>query len=279
MSETLSPVVSVIMPVYNGARWIDGAIRSVMAQSYAHIELLVINDGSEDNTEDIVLELTRGDSRIRYFKQENKGVSAARNLGLRNMQGSFFTFLDADDCLTRESIASRMLKFQQDSTLAFCDGRVTVFDETLKTPRRFWKPTARGGVFKRLVGLSESCFFAPTWLIKRDASMSYFFQEDMTHAEDLFFFIEISKSGKYDFVDQDILKYRTSEKSAMRNLNGLARGYIALFEKVLQKFSNDITLGDRVYLWIKIRIVMVLSFIAAGHFFNAFSFLLTGRIK
>jgi teichuronic acid biosynthesis glycosyltransferase TuaG len=279
MTESDKPMVSVIMPVYNGSTWIGESIRSVMAQSYGHIELLVINDGSEDNTEELVLEFIQLDARIRYFKQENKGVSAARNFGLRTMQGAFFTFVDADDCLTRESIGSRMLKFEMDNSLSFCDGGVTVFDHLLKMPRRTWKPTVNGFVFKRLVGLSESCFFGPTWLIRRDFSQTYSFQEDMTHAEDLFFFIEISKSGKYDFVDQDILKYRTSPNSAMRNLKALANGYIILFEKVLERFGNDITFREKIYLWMKIRLITVLSFLSEGYFRNAFFFLLTGRAK
>lgn len=274
-----SHLVSVIMPVYNGSRWIKEAIQSVMMQSYCHIELLVINDGSEDNTEDIVLNLIHLDSRIRYFKQENKGVSAARNLGLRVMQGSFFTFLDADDCLTKDSIKLRMSKFQQDSTLTFCDGGVTVFNDSLDTPRRTWRPTITGSVFKKLIQLSESCFFGPTWLVKRDSSVTYLFQEDMTHAEDLFFYIEISRSGKYDFVSQDILKYRTSQNSAMRNLKGLGDGYSKLFEKVVHQFGSDLKFSEKAKLWIRIRLLMVLSFLAEGHVVNAFVFLITGKVK
>lgn len=89
------PKVSVIMPAYNVARFIEGAIDSVLAQSFTDFELLIVNDGSTDDT------LARcqryADARIRIVNQENRGLAGARNSGIREARGAFLAFLDADD--------------------------------------------------------------------------------------------------------------------------------------------------------------------------------------
>lgn len=272
------PLVSVIMPVYNGQDFVGSAIKSVLDQSYTNLELLVINDGSTDRTEGIILDLLEQDPRVRYFRQENRGVSSARNAGLQHMQGGFFCFLDADDNFTPHSIAARMAKFSADPQLWYCDGPVIVCDENMK-PERRWVPEIEGFVFNKLIRLAESCFFGPTWFIRRDPAVTYAFQEKMTHAEDLFFFIEISRLGKYGFVEENVLYYRSGQSSAMKNLKGLANGYLSLYANVVSRFGDDVTVIDRIWLWLKIRKIMTLSFLADGNFVDAFYFLMMGKVR
>lgn len=90
----MQPLVSVIIPVYNGANYMREAIDSALAQTYKNIEIVVINDGSTDNTREIAL--SYGD-KIRYFEKENGGVSTALNLGIRQMRGEYFSWLSHDD--------------------------------------------------------------------------------------------------------------------------------------------------------------------------------------
>src|SRR3954465_7326609 len=96
------PLITVIMPAYNAESYISDAIRSVMSQSYENWELLVVDDGSDDKTAEIITSFT--DHRIRYFRQVNKGVSAARNLALTQLRGDYFCFFDSDDILPRKSL-------------------------------------------------------------------------------------------------------------------------------------------------------------------------------
>src|SRR5687768_3986107 len=121
MKDAAKPLVSVILPVYNGGMYIETAIVSVLSQSYRNLELLIVNDGSTDNSEEVISRYLHSDPRVRYFKQENRGVAAARNVGLAEMKGSYFAFLDADDVYTVDSIALRMSKFEKSDALAFCD--------------------------------------------------------------------------------------------------------------------------------------------------------------
>ena len=88
------PLVSVIIPVFNGERFIKEAIENVLSQKYPALEIIIINDGSTDGTDEIINQLSVD---IRYFTQNNSGPAAARNKGIRDASGEFITFLDADD--------------------------------------------------------------------------------------------------------------------------------------------------------------------------------------
>ena len=91
------PLISIIVPVYNCENYLDKCINSILSQTYKHFELLLINDGSTDNSSIICDNYQQKDSRIQVFNKENGGVSSARNLGLRNANGEYVCFVDSDD--------------------------------------------------------------------------------------------------------------------------------------------------------------------------------------
>lgn len=99
------PLVSIIIPVYNGSNFMREAIDSALSQTYPNIEILVVNDGSTDDTRDIAL--SYGD-KIRYFEKENGGVSTALNLGIREMKGAYFSWLSHDDWYLPRKIEAEM---------------------------------------------------------------------------------------------------------------------------------------------------------------------------
>src|SRR5690606_22331258 len=114
-------LVTVIMPAYNAGKYISAAIDSLIKQSYPNWELIIVNNGSADHTNEVVFSYR--DERIKYFQlQENEGVSSARNRGLREMNGDFFCFLDADDMFPSNSLKHRLEIFQQNNELTFVDG-------------------------------------------------------------------------------------------------------------------------------------------------------------
>lgn len=93
----ISPNISIIVPVYNGAQTIKKCVRSILAQTYRSFELILIDDGSTDNSVEIISELMRNDSRIRLYQKNNGGASSARNLGIEKARGNYICFCDADD--------------------------------------------------------------------------------------------------------------------------------------------------------------------------------------
>ncbi|WP_373533916.1 glycosyltransferase family 2 protein [Microcoleus sp.] len=102
------PLVSVIIPAYNAEPFIEETLKSVLAQTYPAIEVLVVDDGSQDRTPEIVEKISKKDSRVQLLKQENAGVAAARNLGIQKSRGEYIAPIDADDIWYPENIEKQV---------------------------------------------------------------------------------------------------------------------------------------------------------------------------
>lgn len=105
-------LVSIVIPAYNAAKFIRDALDSALSQSYPFIEVIVVDDGSEDDTADIVEEIARQDERVRLLRQENRGVAAARNLGIKASKGHFVAPLDADDTWSLDKLERQLGRFE-----------------------------------------------------------------------------------------------------------------------------------------------------------------------
>lgn len=114
------PLVSVIIPCYNASEHLGEALHSVLRQSYTHLEIVVINDGSTDNTEEVVNSFS--DNRIVYFCQENKGQCAASNLGIEKSTGDYVKFFDADDIMNEKHIELQLMRLNgSKNCIASCE--------------------------------------------------------------------------------------------------------------------------------------------------------------
>ena len=127
--KSKSPKVSVIIPVYNTAPYLYESIGSIMDQTLKDIEILVINDGSTDDSAEIIQELAVKDHRIQVFEQENQGQSVARNVGLKYASGEYIYFMDSDDLLTLDALEILYSRcFSKQSDVLFFDGDILYED-------------------------------------------------------------------------------------------------------------------------------------------------------
>ena len=101
----VDPLVTIIIPVYNAEKYLEKCLNSVLNQTMSEIEVIVVNDGSKDSSEEMALKYSRIDPRLRVITQENSGPSAARNRGLREAKGEYICFYDADDWVLPEAVA------------------------------------------------------------------------------------------------------------------------------------------------------------------------------
>ncbi len=227
----MNDLVSIITPIYNAEKYLAEAIQSVLDQTHENWELLLVNDGSTDQSEEIARFYS--DVRIRYFEQENKGVSAARNVGLTEMKGRYFCFLDADDTLPSKSIEVRLQVFTKNPHVDFVDGTVVSYDFSMKKERSKWHPSYTGNPLKELINLKDTCFFGVMWMIRRKQGKTYRFDTSITFGEDLWFFIELAQEGGvYNFTLAPGYFRRMTPGSAMKNMGLLAEGYHKLYEKI-----------------------------------------------
>lgn len=134
-------LISVVIPAFNAAKYIKATINSIIQQSYTHFEVLVIDDGSTDNTKNIVQSIL--DPRLSYHFKQNEGVSIARNFGLAKSNGAYIVFFDADDLMASDFLEKRWLFLSIHSTYSCCGGDIAIVDEfdkpisnaiTLKSP-------------------------------------------------------------------------------------------------------------------------------------------------
>jgi glycosyltransferase involved in cell wall biosynthesis len=114
---TQRPLISCVVPVYNGERYLREALDSILAQTYQPLEVIVVDDGSTDRTPELIASYA---GRVRPFRQPHAGASAARNLGLRQARSEFVAFLDADDLWHRQKLARQMDRFEARPELDLC---------------------------------------------------------------------------------------------------------------------------------------------------------------
>ena len=125
VSNIDQPLISIIIPCFNHAHFLPDAIKSVLDQSYKNLEIIVVDDGSSDNTK----EMATSFPDVKYVYQTNQGLSAARNTGLKNSNGKYLVFLDADDFLFPEGLSINCNYLQQNTSSAFVSGWHNKVDE------------------------------------------------------------------------------------------------------------------------------------------------------
>ncbi|MGH7719384.1 MAG: glycosyltransferase family A protein [Gemmatimonadaceae bacterium] len=132
----MQPLVSCVIPVYNGARYLGEAIDSALGQSYPAIEVLVVDDGSTDDSGAVAAAYGE---RVRYFRQENAGPPAARNTGVREARGEVIAFLDSDDLWHGEKIERQVAQFQVRPELdgCLCHAKLFWIDELREEGARY----------------------------------------------------------------------------------------------------------------------------------------------
>ena len=164
MNLSKDPLVSIITPTYNRADFIEQAVNSVLAQTYTCFELLIVDDGSTDNSRDLI-EPALADARVRYFHQENQGQSVARNLALSEAKGSFICFLDSDNYWPEDKLAHQVELFRQYPDYDVIYGDVVVIDENDREVSRKNMKRYSGHIAKYMI--RDNCVSMNTAMARR----------------------------------------------------------------------------------------------------------------
>jgi teichuronic acid biosynthesis glycosyltransferase TuaG len=243
----MSRLVSVIMPAYNAEKHVAESIRSVQDQTYPHWELIVVDDGSLDQTPVIVQQLAAADNRINYLFQENGGQASARNTGIRHSRGELVAFLDADDLWLPEKLRKQMRALEEShadvissSGFVFGDEDIEVNEDALQiVPGR----TEGGEMFKLLYAynrLTIQSAVVRRGMLERvnllDESRAY------QNCEDYDLWLSLAKAGAVFFcLDDRLIKYRRHRDASTFEDSRVLKPMIA----VMKKHSNEPTLNER----------------------------------
>ncbi len=212
MEQDKNPLISVIIPTYNMAEYVGEAIDSVLSQTYKNIEIIIVDDGSKDNTREI---LKRYNSCIKYIYQENKGLSAARNTGIRVSKGAFLAFLDADDMWLPEKLECQIRLISIYNTVGIVGCSDYIINEETKIIELFQRNNdpCKKGLLKTLFmrnmvsGGSEA-------LVRRECFEKVgLFDERLKSAEDWDMWLRISTFYEIKFAKEYLTKIRVRSDS------------------------------------------------------------------
>jgi glycosyltransferase involved in cell wall biosynthesis len=210
------PLISVVIPVYNGEKTIRETIESVLNQSFQDFELIVINDGSQDSTLEIVCSIK--DPRLQVFSCSNAGLATSRNRGIARAVGEYISFIDADDLWTPDKLEAQLKALKDNPESAVAYSWTNYIDESSQFLRRGGYLTADGDVYAQLLVINflEN---GSNPLIRRQALIDVGgFDESLPAAEDWDIFLRLAARYSFVGVPSPQILYRTSVKSMSANV-------------------------------------------------------------
>ncbi len=234
------PLVSIIMPVYNSSKYVISAIESVFSQSYKDYELIIINDGSTDNSKELIIDYLKQnkDKDVKYIYQENKGASAARNKGIELAKGEYIAFLDADDLWMPEKL-SRSINYINSqeyptvySDMYIIDSGGNIIDQWFKMK----KEISEGNIYGDLL---KECFIVPTNIIIRKACLlENKFDETIRGVEDIDLWLRLARKYNFRVIKEPLTKWRNHEGNYSKNSRIVSENIVNVFERELKEWTR-----------------------------------------
>ena len=230
-----NPKISIIIPVYNVEQYLMQCLDSVVNQTYKNLEIILVNDGSTDNSGKICDEYNLKDSRIKVVHKENGGISSARNEGLKLSTGSYVAFVDADDYLEKQYIEKLV---ETDADIAVCsfykeypfnsEKNIIINKKTLKTKDEFIYDILS---FQKALGCAWGKLFNTKFLKENNI----FFNENLKVAEDAeFCLISVQYNPKIVYIPEILYHYNFSSVSIVRKFN---KFYFEYYKNSLNKIE------------------------------------------
>lgn len=197
--------VSIIIPAYNQARYLGAAVQSALDQTYANVDVLVVDDGSTDDTAQVAQQFT--DPRVRYIYQENRGLSGARNTGIRHATGDFLTYLDSDDLFLPQKLEILLPALQAQPHLGLVAGQAMPVDEIGQPIGKLFDKPLPADLTQLLLG---NPLHVGSVLLRREWQQRVgFFDETLRSYEDWDMWLRLALAGcKMGYVAQPVSLYR-----------------------------------------------------------------------
>lgn len=229
-----NPLVSVVIPTYNRAHLLGRALKSVLFQTYEHLDVIVVDDASTDNTEEVLASFR--DRRLRYIRHErNKGGSAARNTGIALSEGEYIAFLDSDDEWLPYKVEKHLRVFSEDP------GCGVVFSAHIEIDRHGLTRVHRdmgpeGWIYKDLL-VSAVVGTTSAVVVKRECfETAGLFDETLPSCQDWDMWIRIAKNYRFRRISEPLVRYYWHGNQISTNFEAVYKGHLA----ILQKYKEEI---------------------------------------
>ena len=218
MSDS-SPLISIVIPSYNQAKYIGFNLDSILAQTYKNFEVIFIDDGSKDETAEIVKAYTERDSRVKYFHQQNSERAVARSYGISLTNGKYVCLVDSDDTWREDKLEKQLSVMEADPEIVLCYASVNRIDpenKALKTaPRQ--QMGYSGNVLEKL--LIRNFIPSVTPMIRKDVLEKVGNQvTEFIPYEDWDFWLRIARHGKFFHIKESLGNYRLHPQQSVQNV-------------------------------------------------------------
>ena len=240
------PAVSVVMPAYNASHTIEASVQSVQAQSLQNWELIIVDDGSTDDTAKVALSLAKNDHRISVMQRSNRGPSAARNAGANHARGDILAFLDADDLWADNRLSGMLKTFEEKPDTGVLFSRTRFLDGKTLKPGRLTRFRARLTATD-LMAENAVCSASNIVCLKSVFVQSGGFQQGLRHAEDQDWLLRIALEDKWQIrgVDAEWFFYRSAGNSQSADLEAMRSGWHRMVESACKQYPEKATRAAR----------------------------------
>ncbi len=217
--DQIKPLVSIIIPCFNGERFLARTLESCQSQTYENLEIILVDDGSTDSSNQIA----KGFEGVRVIEQKNKGVSSARNNGIKNSNAEYLAFLDADDILLKNSISLRVNFLEENKEYPLVHGFEERVDENEAEIEI--EKGQDGHVSKKLLQFREKVIHSPSSVMVRSRVVEEIggFNEKLSTSADWEFWLRLSKKGPFGMIPEPINLYRTHTGQMHLNVDAMAK--------------------------------------------------------
>ena len=229
------PLVSAIVPAFNAQRYVREAIDSILGQTYANIEVLVVDNASTDDT---AREIKSYGERVTYLREDKKGPSAARNRGLKHCRGEFIAFLDADDLWLPDKTERQLQFLAAHPEYGICYSHYEFIDadgKPLERPHRH-RPLS-GWVFEALLKLEVSVGTGTVMIRRECIEKVGDFEEQLMTAEDTNLYIRLAKYYQYGYLSGPVARYRVHPQGLTKT-EGVRRGTFQSLDCLVDRYPE-----------------------------------------
>jgi GT2 family glycosyltransferase len=239
--ESGPPLVSVVIPAYNSSAYIAAALESVFRQTFSSYEVIVINDGSPD-TAALESALQPFLARLRYFRQENRGPSAARNFGIREARGRYIALLDSDDAWLPDHLARQIDHLTRDPELGLVYSNNTQFRDGRAIGNAFDKVPQTGPVTLESL-LAEQCTVntSSVVVLRESLFQAGLFDESLRRCEDFDLWLRLASHGVRMTYDPEVQVLHRLGHGLSSNFEGMKRGRAEVYKKAMANLSLNAT--------------------------------------
>lgn len=229
------PLVSVIIPTYNQATFLQEALLSLLEQSYSNLEVVIMDDGSTDSTPAVCQTFMTQDQRIRYFRQTNRGPSAARNQAIIHSTGSYLCLLDSDDRMEPNKIELQLQIFADDPSIDVVYTALYLIDAAGKRIGEIRSQSFSPADFLAHMFFRNVIPNPNTIMIKRECLIHHPYNEHFKHAEDYELMLRLAHLYRFKYLDTPLTSYRRHASNLSNDLDAHRQSEL----KVLQSYGKE----------------------------------------